>query len=69
MSSDRHEQKKATMRKNLAEKTGKNIDTWADLVREAGIEGFGAQVSWLKENHNLGHFQARAVAEHTKKRG
>ncbi len=33
------------------------------VVDDAGIDGFMAIVTWLKEEHGLGHFQARLIAE------
>ena len=61
--SDRHETKKATMAANLEADTGRSVDEWVALLEEAGIEGFTASVTWLKEQHGLGHFKARLVAE------
>lgn len=51
------------MAANLERDTGRSPSQWAELVEEAGIDGFMAAVSWLKQEHGLGHFQARLVAE------
>lgn len=58
-----HAKKRAAMAANLERDTGRSPSQWADLVEEAGIDGFMAAVSWLKQEHGLGHFQARLVAE------
>lgn len=60
---DRHDQKKATMAANLESKTGRNVSAWAQLVDQSDVDGFNNIVSWLKEQHGLGHFQARLIAE------
>ncbi len=61
--SSSHEKKRATMAARLPETTGRDLDAWVALVRSEGPEGFAASVSWLKETHGIGHFQARRIAE------
>lgn len=58
-----HAAKRTKMAENLASATGRSVEQWAGLAEEAGIEGFMATVDWLKTEHQLGHFQARLVAE------
>lgn len=60
---ERHQQKRAAMAENIAATTGRTVEEWVDVVDEAGIEGFMGAVSWLKEAHGIGHFQARRIAE------
>lgn len=61
--SDRHAKKRATMAKNLREQTGKSVEEWVELVRRSDVDSFKDVVDWLKTEHQLGHFQARLVAE------
>ena len=57
-----HDKKRATMAAHLATKTGRDLDGWVALLRAAPVSGYTEQVSWLKSEHGLGHFQARMVA-------
>ncbi len=61
--SDQHAKKRATMAKNLHEQTGRRVEDWVDIVRQSDAGSFKEIVDWLKSNHQLGHFQARLVAE------
>ena len=61
--SDQHAKKRATMAKNLYEQTGRSVEDWVEIVRRSGTDSFKEVVDWLKSNHQLGHFQARLVAE------
>ncbi len=54
------EMRKAIIR-NLPEKTGFSIDHWVDIVRKSEITGKKEAVSFLKQTHNLGHYQAETV--------
>lgn len=49
-------------------KTGRSVSEWVALVDAAGVTGFKPTVTWLKENHGLGHFQARLIAEEIRDR-
>jgi len=51
------------MAANLERDTGRAPDDWADLVVDAGIERFSEVIAWLKQEHGIGHFQARLIAE------
>jgi hypothetical protein len=47
----------------LAEKTGRSLDQWVEVVRVEGPRGRLARVDWLKREHVLGRFQAQLVAD------
>jgi predicted transport protein len=51
----------ATMVANLHEKTGKTIDQWIRIARDAKLEKHGQIVSFLKSRHGLGHGYANLV--------
>ena len=61
--SDRHDEKRRTMAVNLERQTGRGVSEWVETLKQGEIDGFNAQVTWLKSEHGLGHFQARLVAE------
>ena len=65
--SERHDKKKTTMAANLGDKTGRSVDEWVELVNEAGLSGFSEIVDHLKSVHGLGHFQARLIAERSRR--
>lgn len=39
---------------SMKQRTGKTLEEWVALVRAANIEGFRAQLKWLKEKHGIG---------------
>lgn len=51
----------ATMVANLHEKTGKTIDQWIRIARDARLEKHGQIVAFLKSEHGLGHGYANLV--------
>ena len=51
------------MAANLEAASGMPVEEWVGLVERLGPGGFMARVEWLKQEHGLGHFQARLVAE------
>jgi len=51
------------MAERLANESGRSIDDWVKLAEQSGEDGFMAVVGWLKQEHGLGHFQARLIAE------
>jgi hypothetical protein len=53
----------------LAEKTGRTLDEWIDLVCAEGPRGRLARVDWLKREHVLGRFQAQLVADAAEETG
>ena len=53
----------------LEAKTGESLSKWVERVRRAPVVGFGDVVKWLKEEHGLGHFQARLIVEASRKEG
>lgn len=52
----------ATMIANLAAKTGRTLEQWAESARARGAAKHGEIVSWLKSEHGLGHGYANLVA-------
>ena len=66
--SDRHSKKRATMMATLQDKTGRSLEQWLAVLDHAPAEGFMNQTSWLKEEHGLGHFQARMIVTEKKNR-
>jgi hypothetical protein len=53
----------ATFERNIAEKTGRGVADWADLVRAQGLEKHGQMVAWLKTEHALSHGHANHIAK------
>ncbi|MCX2967320.1 MULTISPECIES: DUF4287 domain-containing protein [Streptomyces] len=48
------------------EKTyGRPIAQWQELIRSAPVSRHGELVTWLKEEHGLGHGHANALVAHT----
>ena len=62
--SSKHDQKRASMLASLQQKTGRSIEEWLDIARGAPEPGFMSRLRWLKDEYDLGHFQARLVVEH-----
>jgi len=52
-----------TMIDNFPTKTGRSLDGWLELVREAGHEKHGAIVSFLKKEHGMTHGYANLVSQ------
>lgn len=52
----------AAMVANFPEKTGKPLDAWLKLVAKQKLAKHGEIVSWLKEEHGMGHGFANLVA-------
>ena len=61
-------QERATMIATLQSKTGRDLDSWIEIVASAPCPGFMDRVRWLKAEHGLGHFQARLVVEEDRDR-
>jgi len=51
------------MAARLEQESGRSVDEWVQLTEESGHQRFSAVLSWLKDEHGLGHFQARLIAE------
>ena len=56
-----HEKKRQGMIRNLPEKTGKTLEQWLRIASRAPVESDAELAAWLKQEHGLGHFQARLV--------
>jgi hypothetical protein len=52
----------ATMRRNLAERTGKSFAAWVTIARSLGTDKHSDIVAYLKEVGPMGHGYANAVA-------
>jgi hypothetical protein len=52
----------ATMIANMAEKTGKPLDVWLQVVAKSKLNKHGAIVSMLRTEHGMGHGFANLVA-------
>lgn len=57
----------ATMRKNLAEKTGKSFTAWVNIARSLGTDKHSDIVAYLKSAGPMGHGYANAVALEARK--
>lgn len=53
----------ATMVANLAEKTGKPLESWLVIVKKSGTAKHGEIVKFLKTEHGMGHGYANLVAQ------
>ena len=56
------EMEKAIIR-NLAEKTGRSIEEWFSVLRDAGLSEKREMKKYLKEDHGVGHFQAQTIVK------
>lgn len=56
------EEQAATMIANIPEKTGRSLQEWLDIVKQAGLEKHGAIVKLLKTDHGMTHGFANLVA-------
>lgn len=57
------EEMDAAVLRNLAGKTGKDLDFWFETLRAAGpFKKPAALVAWLKAEHGLGHVTAQIIA-------
>ena len=60
------DQQLETMLRNLAERTGKPIAHWLEVVRSSGLDKHGLIVKMLKTDHGLTHGYANLVAMEAK---
>lgn len=54
------EMEKAIIR-NLPEKTGKSLEQWVKVLAKAKLPDKKSQMTFLKETHGAGHFQAQTI--------
>ena len=47
---------------DLPSKTGRNLNDWITLIRRKGPRDQTGVVSWLKNDHGMGHVTAQIVA-------
>ena len=57
----------ATMRRNLAERTGKSFTAWVNIARSLGTDKHSDIVAYLKAEGPMGHGYANAVALEARK--
>ncbi|MGW0520676.1 DUF4287 domain-containing protein [Crossiella sp. NPDC003009] len=50
---------------SIEAKYGRPISEWQELIRAAEPAKHGELVSWLKQEHGLGHGHANALVAHT----
>ena len=58
----RPEDQLAEMITSLKEKTGKTLDEWFELIRDAGHQKHGQMMSFLKGEHGVSHGYANQIA-------
>ena len=68
MASASHAKKVQGMIANLPEKTGKTLAQWIRIVARSPVATDAERTAWLKQEHGLGHFQARLVVSEARKR-
>ena len=59
----------ASMKKNLAERTGKSFTAWVNIARSLGTDKHSDIVAYLKTEGPMGHGYANAVALEARKSG
>ncbi len=57
------EEMEAAIIRNLLEKTGKSLEGWFVVLKESGLTEKRAMNEYLKNHHNVGHFQAKTVVK------
>ncbi|QNN51181.1 DUF4287 domain-containing protein [Nocardioides mesophilus] len=50
---------------SIEKKYGRPISEWKELIRGSGLSRHGELVTWLKQEHELGHGHANALVAHT----
>ncbi|MCK6694950.1 MAG: DUF4287 domain-containing protein [Thermoanaerobaculia bacterium] len=50
-----------TMMENLQKNTGRSLEEWKRIARDAGFQKHGEMVKYLKETHQLGHGYANFI--------
>ena len=51
------------MAKNMKSKTGKTVNEWVEILKNASIDNKKESIQFLKTKHQLGHFQAAHIFE------
>jgi len=49
--------------RNLADKTGKSLEGWCEVLRGSGLTEKRDMKKCLKEDHGVGHFQAQTIVK------
>jgi hypothetical protein len=50
---------------SIEAKYGRPIADWQAIIRASELEKHGQLVTWLKQEHGLGHGRANALVAHT----
>ena len=50
---------------SIEKKYGRPIEEWKALIRSSELAKHGQLVTWLKQEHGLGHGHANALVGHT----
>jgi len=53
----------AAIIRNLADKTGKSLDEWMEVLRTSNLTEKKALMAVLKETNGVGHFQAQTIVK------
>jgi Domain of unknown function (DUF4287) len=54
---------------SIEKKHGRSISDWTALIRGSGLVKHRELVTWLKDEHGVGHGHATALVAHTLKGG
>jgi hypothetical protein len=57
------EEMEAAIIRNLAEKTGRSLEEWFSVLKDAGLSERRDMKKHLKEDHGVGHFQAQTIVK------
>ena len=57
------EEMEAAIVRNLADKTGKSLEEWFDVLDDSNISERCELKKYLKENQGVGHFQAQTIVK------
>jgi len=57
------EEMEAAIIRNLLEKTGKSLEEWFVVLRDSGLTEKRGMMQHLKDDHNVGHFQAQTIVK------
>ncbi len=68
MATATHDKKVQGMIANLPSKTGKTLAQWIRIAAKSPATTDAELAAWLKQEHGLGHFQARLVVSEAKRK-
>ena len=53
----------AAIIRNLTDKTGRSLEEWFVILGDSGLSEKRDMKKYLKENHEVGHFQAQTIVK------